>query len=291
MNHDSNAIAKLEKLRGFLGSLDGVAVAFSAGADSSLLLHAARSVLGEKAIAVTIRAPMVPDRELDEAAAFCKSLGVRHEIVEFDALSIPAFAQNAPDRCYHCKKALLSAIASVARANGFSAVAEGSNADDDGDFRPGMRAVRELGVLSPLRDAGFSKRDVRSILKELGLAVCAKPSSACLASRIPYGTPVTAEALKRIGKAEDWLRDNIPGLGQLRVRALGDSARIEVPLCDLAAIAERSGSVVSALTELGFRKISLDLQGFRSGSMNDSLTESERLAALGSPQNRLDNPS
>ena len=270
---------KLNWLRERLRGLGSAIVAFSAGVDSTLLLYATHATLGDKAIAATIRSRTFPHREFEESIDFCKAHGIRHIIVDSDELSLQSFVENAPDRCYHCKKAIFSKLVNLANEAGYAAVLEGSNRDDDGDFRPGRRAVRELGVVSPLHEAGLTKSDIRILSRSMGLPTWSKPSFACLASRIPYGERITAEALDRIERTEQWLLDSGLGLTQLRVRAHGDLARIEVPPTDIPRIASRASDVSSALKDIGFRQVSLDLTGYRTGSMNESLTGAEREAA------------
>ena len=208
-----------------------------------------------------------------DAAAFCRQEGVRHAFVDFDALAVPAVAANPPDRCYHCKKEIFGQIIEFARVNGCAVVAEGSNTDDDGDYRPGQRAIQELGIRSPLREAGLSKDDIRALSREMGLPTWNKPSFACLASRIPYGEPLTAEALGRVERAERWLRDAGPGLAQLRVRSHGNLARIEVPPPDIQLLAARADEIAAAFKGFGFAYVTLDLQGYRTGSLNETLSE------------------
>jgi len=266
---------KLDRLRERLRSIGSAAVAFSSGVDSTFLLRVAHEELGDRVVAVTIRSCTFPARELDEAEAFCRAEGVRHEILDSDELSIPEFVENPPDRCYHCKKTIFKEIAALARAYGLAAVLEGSNLDDDGDYRPGRRAIEELGVLSPLRDAGLAKAEIRALSREMGLPTADKPSFACLASRFPYGERITAEALERVGRAEQWLLDAGFGLTQLRVRSHGDIARIEVPPGDIPRLAARAGEVAATLKSFGFAYVSLDLGGYRTGSMNEVLFEKE----------------
>ena len=220
---------KLERLRALLRETRGAVVAFSAGVDSTFLLKVVHEELGERVVAVTIRSLAFPKRELDEAMAFCRAEGVRHEIMDIDELDIPGFAENPPDRCYLCKKALFERLLAFAGDNGLASVLEGSNVDDDGDYRPGRRAIRELGISSPLREVGLTKDEIRALSRQIGLPTADKPSFACLASRFPYGERITAAGLERVEKAEQWLLDAGLGLTQLRVRSHGDMAHIEVP--------------------------------------------------------------
>lgn len=272
---------KMDRLRAALQEIGSAAVAFSSGVDSTFLLKVAHEELGNRAVAVTARSCSFPKRELDEAVAFCRTEGIRHEIIDSEELDIPGFVANPPDRCYHCKKAIFGKFLEFARAAGLAAVVEGSNVDDDGDYRPGRRAIRELGrggarpsqvyVASPLHDAGLTKAEIRALSRQMGLPTASKPSFACLASRFPYGERITAEGLARVERAERWLLDAGLGLTQLRVRSHGDLARIEVPPDAIPRIAARAEEIAAALKSFGFAYVALDLQGYRTGSLNETL--------------------
>ncbi len=260
---------KYENLLASLRGLGRVAVAYSAGVDSTFLLAAAREALGENAVALTAVTAAIPRREVAEAEAFCAAHGVVHRLVEVDALAVDAFRLNAPDRCYHCKKHIFSALWDAARSEGCAHLAEGSNLDDDLDYRPGHKAILELGVESPLRAAELTKAEIRALSEKLGLATAAKPSFACLASRVPYGEEITAEKLRRIDEAEQLLLAR--GFSQFRVRSHGDLARIEVPPSEQQMLFDQREEVHDALRALGFSYVTMDLKGFRSGSMNEIL--------------------
>ncbi len=246
-----------------------LAVAFSGGVDSSLLLALAARVLGpENVLAVTGVGPLVPARELARARETARALGVAHVEVPVDILALPDFVENRPDRCYVCKTAQVAALARAARDRGFPALAHGANADDSRDYRPGLAAAAEAGVLAPLAEAGLAKAEIRRLARKMGLSAWNLPSAACLASRIPHGDPVTLEKLSRIEKAEDVLRDL--GAGQCRVRLLGDTAVIEVLPRDMARLMRREARerIARKFTALGFSRITLDLAGYRTGSLN-----------------------
>ena len=260
---------KWDKLCAYLENLGKAAVAFSAGVDSTLLLKAAKEVLGGKVLAITADIASSPQGELKRAESFCESIGAEHIVVRADQLSIPGFKENPPERCYICKKALFTELLKAAAERGFVHVAEGTNADDTGDYRPGMKAIRELGIHSPLKEAGLTKAEIRSLSKELGLPSWNRSSMSCLATRLPYGDEITMEKMSAIDRAEMYIRSM--GIPQVRVRMHGTLARIEVvPEC-FEILLSHSREVAEMLESLGFKYVTMDLSGFQSGSMNKVL--------------------
>ncbi|MCR5384280.1 MAG: ATP-dependent sacrificial sulfur transferase LarE [Saccharofermentans sp.] len=245
-----------------------LAVAFSGGVDSTYLLYKAHEVLGDDAIAVTVKSQVLTSEDLSLTSYFCEKTGVKQTVISFDVFSVEEFAANPPDRCYYCKRKIFESIANA--AEGY-VVADGSNVDDDGDYRPGIRALKELGIVSPLKEAGLTKNDIRLLSKEAGILTWDKPSAACLASRFAYGEKITTEGLIRVANAEKFINDL--GFSGIRVRVHGDIARIEAAPDDIALLTyERTRKEISAeLKRLGFKYVTIDIDGYRTGSMNEVL--------------------
>ena len=262
---------KYEKLKKYTAAFGSAAVAFSGGVDSAFLLYAAREALKDRVIAVTAESCLFPKREQKEASEYCRQLGIRQIIVRPEELKIEGFAENPPDRCYLCKRDLFQKLRSAAREQGTETVIEGSNLDDTGDYRPGLRAIAELGIESPLRACGFTKKEIRRLSEALGIPTWNKPSFACLASRFPYGEIITEEKLGRIEQAEQLLLDM--GFRQMRVRIHGDIARIELLPEDFPRFMEEANrlAVYRKFREFGFSYTALDVMGYRTGSMNELL--------------------
>lgn len=267
---------KYENLRNYLKSLGSVVVAFSAGVDSTFLLRVAHDVLGDQVIAVTAASCSFPVRELKEAKAYCEKNGIRHVVCQSEELDIDGFRQNPKNRCYLCKHELFEKIGAIAAENHLAAVVEGSNKDDNGDYRPGLVAVKELGVKSPLRHAELTKADIRELSKRLGLETWDKQSFACLSSRFVYGETINEEKLGMVDKAEQLLLDL--GFRQVRVRIHNKIARIELLPEEFPKLMETETRemVAKKFKEFGFTYVTLDLQGYRTGSMNETLSAQEK---------------
>ncbi|MDR0886514.1 MAG: ATP-dependent sacrificial sulfur transferase LarE [Clostridiales Family XIII bacterium] len=271
-----NLQEKNEKLKTYLKGMGSVAVAFSSGVDSTFLLRTAVDVLGDKVIAVTAQSCSFPKRELDEATEYCHQHGIEHIVVESEELEIEGFSHNPLNRCYLCKSELFHKIWGIAKERGIEHVVEGSNTDDDGDYRPGLQAVKELAVESPLRYAELSKEEIRILSKELGLPTWEKQSFACLSSRFPYGEEINEAKLGMVDKAEQMLIDL--GFRQVRVRHHGDLARIETDDAGFEILADKNvrEEIYTKFKSFGFTYVSIDILGYRTGSMNETLTEEER---------------
>ncbi len=270
---------KHELLINYIKDLDTAAVAFSGGVDSTYLLAAAVEAIGDRAVAVIGRSPTYPKREMDEALSLAHQIGARHTFIDTNEIEKTEFNKNPPTRCFACKSTLFTGIWRVAENNGCRYVLEGSNADDIGDFRPGMDAARQLKVKAPLLELGFTKDEIRQLSRKMGLPTWNKPAFACLSSRIPYGKNITIEKLSRIEQAENFLRDQ--GFIQLRVRDYEDLCRIEVAPEDIEKLSlrETRSSVVEALKKIGYKFVCIDLEGYRTGSMNESLTTKQKTEA------------
>lgn len=263
---------KLNKLREIISGLGSLAVGFSGGVDSSFLLAVAHELLRDRVIAVTGVDASVPEREVNEAKAFCIDRGIRHILCTVDPLREEGYRNNSPDRCYFCKHGIFTEMKKIADEYGIEYMAEGSNMDDIGDYRPGLKAAAELSVKSPLREAGLYKKDIRLISKAMGLSTWSNPAYACLASRFVYGEEITEEKLHMIDRAEQFLIER--GFFEERVRMHGNIARIEVPSADIPRLAsdEVREAVYDEFKKLGFLFVTLDLKGYRTGSMNATLT-------------------
>ena len=262
---------KLTNLRKILRDLKSVVVAYSGGVDSTFLMWVAADELGDRALAVTARSETYPEHEGEEAVSMAEGFGFHHRVVETSELAIPNFRHNPPERCYYCKSELFADLRRIADEEGIRHVADGSTLSDIADYRPGRKAAEEQGVVSPLVQAGLNKEEVRTLSKELGIPTWNKPAFACLASRFPYHEEITEEKLSRVALAEEYLRSL--GIRQYRVRHHGTLARIEVEPRDMEVLLKRK-ELVERFRELGFTYVTVDLEGYRPGSMNDTLTVS-----------------
>ncbi|MFO8089121.1 MAG: ATP-dependent sacrificial sulfur transferase LarE [Desulfatiglandaceae bacterium] len=262
---------KFERLLEVLGRFESMIVAFSGGVDSAFLLSVAHQKLGSKVVAVTAESVIYPVSETERARAFAKDLGVEHVVIRSNEMGIPGFVENGPERCYHCKKAMIEKLFEVAASRDIRWIAHGANADDPDDFRPGLRATEEEGILAPLLEAGLTKEDIREISRAKNLPTWNLPTMACLATRIPYGTKITAQKLTAVRDAEQCLKRL--GFRQARVRHHGTTARIEIPpeLFERIIDPDRRTAIVEAFRSIGFLHVALDLEGYVSGKMNREL--------------------
>ncbi|MBC3795650.1 ATP-dependent sacrificial sulfur transferase LarE [Acetobacterium tundrae] len=258
--------AKLTHLKECLNDFSNVCIAFSGGVDSTLLLKTAVEVLGKKVLPITVNGAMLPRSEFAEAQALANEIGVSPLVIEADVFALENFVKNSSDRCYHCKKFIFTQIKKAAIENGYNVILDGSNLDDMKDYRPGIRALGELGIYSPLKESGLKKQDIRDLSAYYGLPTAAKPAMACLATRIPTSTRITPEALKAVEAGEDYLKSI--GLSQYRLRLLGDTAKIECAPEDFNAIIENRQTLVATLKNLGIKTVTLDLAGYGCGNMN-----------------------
>lgn len=261
------------ELESAIAGYDSVVIGFSAGVDSSVVAAAAHAALGARALAVTAVTETITQEDLELAGSIVRQLGLQHELIRYNELEIEGYAANPVNRCYYCKDALYVRLRDLAQERGLAVVLDGANADDASDYRPGRQAAAEQGVRSPLLELGLTKADVRLLAAGYGLPNHDKPSAPCLSSRVPYGTAITPEILEQIDRAERALRDM--GFRELRVRHHDDLARVEIPRGDFPKALELADHIEHALREFGYRYVTLDLRGFRSGSLNEVLTQIE----------------
>lgn len=260
---------KEQRLVDILKQYDSAAIAFSGGVDSALLSVIAAETIGGRVLLITAQSAVFAAHELDDARRIARRHEIAHEIVSTADVMNERFRANPPDRCYHCKRAIFEKLLAIAADRGYAVVCDGSNRDDSGDYRPGRRALAELGVVSPLREAGLGKAEIRELSRRRGLPTADKPSCACLASRFPYGQPIVIETLRRVDRAESALRAR--GFFQVRVRVHGDCARVELAPDELMRGWEQREAITRACTDAGFAYVAIDTRGYRTGAMNETL--------------------
>ena len=263
--------AKYEKLKRCIAEFDSAIVAFSGGVDSSLVAYVAAEVLGPRALAVTSGSKSLKRSDLRLAVDLAEKWGMQHRTIVTDELSKPDYRANPIDRCFHCKSSLYTALTAIAREEGYAMIFSGTNCDDLGDHRPGLKAADDHGITAPLVEAGFAKADIRALADELGLENAQKPQSACLSSRFPYGTAIDEKRLAQVEQAEEVLASF--GFTQFRIRHHGDVARLELLPEEMPAALERAADIESAIRACGYRFVALDLRGFRSGSLNEGMVK------------------
>jgi pyridinium-3,5-biscarboxylic acid mononucleotide sulfurtransferase len=265
---------RLTQLQKFISSYDSALIAFSGGVDSTFLAKVAAGVLGERVLLVTATSCTYPASELNDAKRLAAELGIRHKVIVSEEIDIPGFSQNTPDRCYHCKHELFSLLKNMAREEQLAVVFEGSTVDDLSDYRPGRRAIKELSIISPLLETGFTKEEIRTDSEKLNLETAVKPSYACLASRFPYGESITRDKLIRVGAAEEEMKKL--GFHQFRVRSHGNLARIEVTPDEMDAAWSQRSQIDTVCRSAGYTFTALDLKGYRTGAMNEALSQEEK---------------
>ena len=270
--------AKFEQLKNNLKKMQSVAIAYSGGVDSTFLVNVSYDVLGKKAIAITATSSTYPQRELELAKKITKQIGIRHIIINSEETEIDEFSKNPPDRCYYCKKELFTKIKQIVNEEHINYILDGSNIDDTSDYRPGVKALKELGVVSPLKDVGLTKQEIKELSQSMDLDTWDKPAFACLASRFPYGVEITKARLEQVEKAESFLQSL--GIKQFRVRYHNVIARIEVSKNDFQHILTHSDKIVKKFKELGFKYITLDIEGYRTGSMNEVLNNEKNITGV-----------
>lgn len=268
---------KLEKLQSFIGTFDSALIAFSGGVDSTFLAKVAAGVLGERLLLVTATSCTYPASELADAERLAEQLGIRHRVIVSEEIDIPAFTRNMPDRCYHCKHKLFSQLKKIADDEKLAVVFEGSTVDDLSDYRPGRKAIKELAIVSPLLECGLSKQEIRDYSVKLSLETADKPSYACLASRFPYGETITREKLERVGVAEEGMKKM--GFRQFRVRSHENLARVETAPSEMSTAWEKRSEIDALCRKAGYTYTSLDLRGYRTGAMNEALSDGDKGAA------------